>query len=124
MAKQHKISAGLLMYRMREGQPEVLLAHPGGPLFKNKDEGHWSIPTGEIESGEDLLAAASREFEEETGVEPRGDFIGLGTIEQKGGKTVHAWAFRGDWDESRPLQINTFEMDWPPGSARIPPFPG
>ena len=123
MAKQNKISAGLLMYRMREGQLEVFLAHPGGPLFKNKDEGHWSIPKGEIESGEDLLAAAIREFEEETGLEPRGDFIELGAIKQKGGKIVYAWAFAGEWDETRPLQSNTFELEWPPGAGKIQRFP-
>ena len=123
MAKQHKISAGLLMYRMREGQLEVFLAHPGGPLFKNKDEGHWSIPKGEIEPGEDLLAAAIREFEEETGLEPRGDFIELGAIQQKGGKIVHAWAFPGEWDEARLLQSNTFELEWPPRSGKIQRFP-
>src|SRR5206468_6817804 len=108
MAKQNKISAGLLMYRMRDGQLEVFLAHPGGPLFKNKDEGHWSIPKGETEPGEELLAGAVREFEEETGLEPRGDFIVLGAITQKGGKIVHAWALPGEWDETRPLQSNTF----------------
>src|SRR5213592_1976776 len=87
-----KTSAGLLMYRVREGQPEVFLAHPGGPFFKNKDDGHWSIPKGEVEPGEDLLAAAIREFKEETGVGPSdGDFIELGSIKQKGGKIVHAW---------------------------------
>ena len=123
MAKQARISAGLLMYRMREGQLEVFLAHPGGPLFKNKDEGHWSIPKGEIESDEDLLAAALREFEEETGLEPRGDFIELGAIQQKGGKTVHAWAFPGDWDEARPLQSNTFALEWPPRSGKIERYP-
>ena len=106
MAKQHKISAGLLMYRMRDRQPEVFLAHPGGPLFKNKDEGHWSIPKGEIESGEDLLAAAIREFEEETGLEPRGDFIELGAIQQKGGKIVHAWGGTG----TNPGQFNVPHM--------------
>ena len=123
MAKQDKISAGLLMYRMRQGQLEVFLAHPGGPLFKNKEEGHWSIPKGEIEPDEALLAAAIREFEEETGLEPRGDFIELGAIKQKGGKIVHAWAFTGEWDEARPPQSNTFELEWPPRSGTIQRFP-
>ena len=123
MATQNKISAGLLMYRMREGQLEVFLAHPGGPLFNNKDEGHWSIPKGEIESDEELLTAAMREFEEETGLEPHGDFIELGAIRQKGGKIVYAWAFPGDWDEARPLQSNTFELEWPPRSGKIQRFP-
>jgi predicted NUDIX family NTP pyrophosphohydrolase len=123
MAKQHRISAGLLMYRMREGKLEVFLAHPGGPLFKNKDEGHWSIPKGEIESGEVLLSAAIREFEEETGLEPRGDFIELGTIAQKGGKIVHAWAFAGEWEEAQLPRSNTFELEWPPRSGKIQRFP-
>jgi predicted NUDIX family NTP pyrophosphohydrolase len=123
MAKQNIISAGLLMYRMRGGQLEVFLAHPGGPLFKNKDEGHWSIPKGEIEPDEELLGAAIREFEEETGLDPRGDFIELGAIQQKGGKIVHAWAFPGDWDETRPLQSNTFELEWPPRSGTLQRFP-
>jgi len=123
MAKQTRISAGLLMYRMNEGRLEAFLAHPGGPLFKNKDEGHWSIPKGEIEPGEVLLAAAIREFEEETGLVPHGDFIELGTITQKGGKIVHAWAFPGEWDESRPVQSNTFELEWPPRSGTTQRFP-
>src|SRR5262249_40437510 len=123
MARKNRISAGLLMYRLREGQLEVLLVHPGGPLFKNKDEGYWSIPKGEIEPDEDLLAAAIREFEEETGLEPGGDFIELGAIVQKGGKIVHAWAFPGDWDASRPLLSNTFELEWPPRSGMLQRFP-
>jgi len=80
-----RISAGLLMYRIQEGKLQVLLAHPGGPLFKNKDEGAWSIPKGEVESGEDLLECAKREFEEETGVIPTGPFIALKPVKQKGG---------------------------------------
>ena len=112
------------MYRVREGQPEVFLAHPGGPFFKNKDDGHWSIPKGEVEPGEDLLAAAIREFKEETGVGPSdGDFIELGSIKQKGGKIVHAWAIAGDWDQSQPLRSNTFELEWPPGSGKIQSVP-
>jgi len=112
------------MYRVREGQPEVFLAHPGGPFFKNKDDGHWSIPKGEVEPGEDLLAAAIREFKEETGVGPSdGDFIELGSIKQKGGKIVHAWAIAGDWDQSQPLRSNTFELEWPPGSGKMQSVP-
>ena len=111
------------MYRVRSEQLEVFLAHPGGPLFQNKDDGHWSIPKGEVEPGEQLLAAAIREFREETGIEPLADFIELGAIRQKGGKTVHAWAFPGDWDDSRPLQSNTFELEWPPRSGIIQRFP-
>jgi predicted NUDIX family NTP pyrophosphohydrolase len=118
-----RTSAGLLMYRTRDEQLQVLLAHPGGPIFAKKDEGHWSIPKGEIKSGEDLLAAAIREFKEETGITPHGGFIELGAIKQKGGKIVHAWAFRGDLDASQPLQSNTFELEWPPGSGRTQSFP-
>jgi predicted NUDIX family NTP pyrophosphohydrolase len=124
MSKSSKISAGLLMFRFRGGQLEVFLAHPGGPFFKNKDDGHWSIPKGEIEAGEDLLVAARREFKEEVGIDPWcGDFLELGSVRQKGGKIVHAWAFQGDCDESRPLQSNTFELEWPPLSGRIQRFP-
>ena len=118
-----KTSAGLLMYRVRDRQLEVLLAHPGGPLFAKKEDGHWSIPKGEVEPGEEMLAAAVREFREETGVEPRGDFLDLGAIRQKGGKAVHAWAFGGDWDESLPLQSNTFQIEWPPASGKVRSFP-
>jgi predicted NUDIX family NTP pyrophosphohydrolase len=120
---QGKVSAGLLMYRIRAGQLEVFLAHPGGLFFKNKDDGHWSIPKGEIGPAEDQLDAAKREFEEEVGLAPGGDFIPLGAIQQKGGKIVHGWAFAGDWDESRVLQSNTFEMEWPPRSGRRQSFP-
>ena len=90
---------------------------------KSLDDGYWSVPKGEIEPGEDLLAAAIREFKEETGVTPRGEFIELGAIKQKGGKIVHAWAFSGDWDGSQPLKSNTFELEWPPGSGSVQSFP-
>ena len=118
-----RISAGLLMYRLRASRLEVFLAHPGGPLFQRKDEGFWSIPKGEIEPGEPLLAAAKREFAEEVGLEPSGEFLELGVIRQQGGKLVHAWAFAGDWEESQPLQSNPFEMEWPPGSGQRCAFP-
>ena len=117
-----RVSAGLLMYRIHDGKLQVLLAHPGGPNFKNKDELAWTIPKGEIEPGEDLLEAAKREFEEETGVTPTGPFIALTPIKQKGGKIVHAWAFKGDCDPGR-LVSNTFTMEWPPGSGRQTDFP-
>jgi predicted NUDIX family NTP pyrophosphohydrolase len=123
MPNQSKTSAGLLMYRVRDHVLEVLLAHPGGPFFQNKDDGHWSIPKGEVESDEELQAAAIREFREETGIEVAGAFISLGAIKQKGGKIVHAWAFPGDWDPSRPLQSNTFPVEWPPRSGNIQHFP-
>jgi predicted NUDIX family NTP pyrophosphohydrolase len=117
-----KISAGLLMYRRREGQIEVLLVHPGGPFFTHKDHGAWSIPKGELDQGEDLLPAARREFREETGVEPVGPFIPLTPIRQKSGKIVHAWAFEGDCDPAA-CRSNTFEMCWPPGSEQRCTFP-
>jgi predicted NUDIX family NTP pyrophosphohydrolase len=118
-----RISAGLLMYRLRKGELEVFLAHPGGPYFTKKDEGHWTIPKGEIEPGEDLLVAALREFEEETGIKPDGEFLDLGRITQKGGKIVHAWAFRGDWDESQPIKSNLCPVEWPPSSGELQYFP-
>ena len=117
-----RVSAGLLMYRIHDGMLQVLLAHPGGPFFKNKDDGSWTIPKGEIEPGEDMLEAAKREFEEETGVTPAGPFIPLTPITQKGGKIVRAWAFQGDCDPSA-LVSNTFTMEWPPKSGRRMAFP-
>src|SRR5687767_13710279 len=93
-----KISAGLLMYRFRAGHVEVLLAHPGGPFFTNKDLGAWTIPKGLVDEDENQLDAARREFKEETGTRPEGDFVPLGEVLQKGGKTVVAWAFEGDLD--------------------------
>lgn len=117
-----QISAGLLLYRRRPNGLEVLLVHPGGPYWRNKDEGAWSIPKGEIDAGEDPLAAARREFQEELGFEPNGQFIPLTTIRQKAGKTVHAWAFEGDCDPGS-LRSNTFAMEWPPRSGRQAEFP-
>lgn len=117
-----RMSAGLVMYRIREGRLEFLLAHPGGPFHKNKDEGAWSIPKGEPEPGEELLATAQREFEEETGLKPCGPFIPLKPIQQKGGKIVYAWAFQGDCDPGA-VRSNTFRMEWPPKSGRQAEFP-
>lgn len=117
-----RISAGLLMYRIQDGSLQVLLAHPGGPFFRKKDEGAWSIPKGEPEPGEDLLVTAEREFREETGVEPTGPFQPLKPIKQKGGKIVHAWAFEGDCDPTA-ITCNTFKMEWPPKSGRQMEFP-
>jgi predicted NUDIX family NTP pyrophosphohydrolase len=117
-----RVSAGLLMYRICEGELQVLLAHQGGPFFKNKDDGAWTIPKGEIERGEDLLEAAKREFEEETGITPSGPFIALSPIKQKGGKIVHAWAFKGDCDPTT-IVSNIFTMEWPPKSGRQMEFP-
>jgi len=118
-----RISAGLLMFRFRNGTLQVFLAHPGGPLFQNKDDGYWTIPKGEPPSDESLIDTALREFEEETGIKPHGPYLELGSIRQKGGKVVHAWAFEGDCDESRPISSNTFEMQWPPRSGRFRDFP-
>jgi len=116
-------SAGLLMYRMRDGRLEVFLAHPGGPLFEKKDEGVWSIPKGLVEPGESLPAAARREFEEETGLVAGGETIPLGSVKLKSGKTVHAWAVAGAWDPAQGIRSNTFEMEWPPQSGRRGRFP-
>jgi predicted NUDIX family NTP pyrophosphohydrolase len=110
------------MYRVRDGEIEVLLAHPGGPFFRNKDEHAWSIPKGEPEPDEDLLVTARREFEEETGIKPAGPFRPLAPIRQKGGKIVHAWAFEGDCDPAA-IMSNTFTMEWPPHSGKQAEFP-
>jgi predicted NUDIX family NTP pyrophosphohydrolase len=117
-----KKSAGLVMYRVRDNRLEVLIVHLGGPFWAKKDEGAWFIPKGEIEPGEDEFAAAKREFGEETGIEPRGDFIELGTIKHKAGKIVHAWAFEGDCDPAS-IRSNTFTMEWPPRSGKQREFP-
>ena len=117
-----RVSAGLLMYRIHDGKMQVLLTHPGGPFFKNKDEDSWTIPKGEIESAEDMLEAAKREFEEETGFKPNGPFSALTPVRQKGGKIVHAWAFKGDCDPAK-IVSNTFTMEWPPKSGQRMEFP-
>src|SRR3954453_22237281 len=109
-------SAGIIAYRKR-GELEVLLVHPGGPFWKNKDLGAWSIPKGEASEGEDLLECAKREFQEETSFTAEGDFIPLKPIKQKAGKIVHAWAFEGDCDPMK-IQSNTFPIEWPPKSGK------
>ena len=105
-----KTSAGLLVYRRRAEGLQVLLVHPGGPFFRNKDDGAWTIPKGEAAPDEDLLATAQREFEEELGVRPTGRFVPLAPVKQKGGKTVHAWAVEGDLDPAS-IRSNTFKME-------------
>jgi predicted NUDIX family NTP pyrophosphohydrolase len=120
---RRKVAAGIVVFRVRDGALEVLLAHPGGPLFRHKDDGHWSIPKGEPEDGEDLLTAARRETREEVGVEVAGPLVPLGSITQRGGKVVHAWAAAGDLPDGAPVPSNTFEMEWPPGSGRVAEFP-
>ena len=117
-----RTSAGLLMYRINQGEVEVLLAHPGGPYFAKKDEGAWTIPKGEPDADEDLFFTAQREFEEETGIKPRGTFFALKPIKQKGGKIVHAWAFEGDCDVAT-IKSCLFTMEWPPLSGRQAEFP-
>lgn len=112
-----RMSAGLLMYRRREGGIKVLLGHPGGPYFQAKDEGAWGIPKGEPNPGEELLTAAIREFNEETGLVATGPFIELTPIQQKGGKWVHAWAFAGDCDPAA-IVSNTCFIEWPRKSGR------
>jgi len=112
-----KRSAGLLMYRLRELQVEVFLVHPGGPFWAKKDLGAWSIPKGEYASGEDPLEAARREFAEETGFEPGGDFIPLGTIKQAGGKLVSVWVVEGDCDPAQ-IRSNLCTIEWPPRSGK------
>lgn len=117
-----RLSAGLLVYRVRSGQLEVLLGHPGGPLFRKKDDDAWSIPKGEPDTGEDLLQAAIREFREETGFIPEGPFLPLHPITQKGGKVVHAWACPGNFDPAT-IMSNSFTMEWPPRSGKQVQFP-
>jgi predicted NUDIX family NTP pyrophosphohydrolase len=111
------------MYRLKNDKFEVLLVHPGGPFFARKDDGAWTIPKGEAALGEDLLTRAQIEFEEELGIPPDGNWIPLGSVKQKGGKTVHAWAFEGDLPEPFQLESNTFEMEWPPCSGKHRKFP-
>lgn len=119
-----QVSAGLLMYRFEGNRNllEVLLVHPGGPYWKRRDAGVWTIPKGNVEPGEDILAAAIREFTEETGLVPEGPFISLGEITQRSGKRVHGWAFRGTCDPGS-IRSNTFEIEWPPKSGRRERFP-
>jgi predicted NUDIX family NTP pyrophosphohydrolase len=115
-------SAGLLLYRRKGSYPEILLVHPGGPFWAKKDEGAWSIPKGLIERDESPLAAAKREFKEETGFLPRGTFIELGNFKRPGGKLIFAWAVKGDFDP-RDFKCNYFSMPWPPKSGRMQEFP-
>jgi predicted NUDIX family NTP pyrophosphohydrolase len=117
-----KQSAGLLMYRRGGGGLEVFLVHPGGPEWAKRDSGAWSIPKGEYSPQEDPLAAAVREFEEETGFKSGAEFLELASLRQPSGKVVRAWAFEGDRDESA-VRSNTFRKEWPPGSGRYQDFP-
>ena len=118
-----KRSAGILLYRRRDDGVELLLVHPGGPVWARRDAGAWSIPKGEYSEGEDPLAVALREFEEETGQPPPADgFLALGEVRQKGGKVVSAWAAPGDLDPEA-VTSNTFSMEWPPRSGARREFP-
>jgi predicted NUDIX family NTP pyrophosphohydrolase len=120
-----KTSAGILLYRKTPTLPssiQVLLVHLGGPFFKNKDNGSWTIPKGEVEPNEDPLATAQREVGEELGHRPSAPFIALGVIKQKGGKTVHAWAAESDLDPAA-IRSNTFTLEWPPRSGKKQEFP-
>jgi predicted NUDIX family NTP pyrophosphohydrolase len=115
-------SAGLLLFRRRQGDIEILLGHPGGPFWRRKDHASWSIPKGMIGPDEPHLVAARREFAEETGYSPDGEFTPLGDARQPGGKIVHIWAVEDDWDPAE-LRSNAFEIEWPPRSGRRQTFP-
>ena len=118
-----KKSAGLLVYRVIQTKIELLLVHPGGPFWRNRDDGAWTIPKGEFTDEEEPLAAAKREFEEELGPKPpEGEYLPLKPIKQKNGKVVHAWAVEGDFNPAT-INSNTFEMEWPPKSGRRQSFP-
>jgi predicted NUDIX family NTP pyrophosphohydrolase len=119
-----KVSAGLLVFRKTAPGLEFLLVHPGGPFFKNKDDGAWTIPKGEVDPNEDMLQRARVEFREELGIEPPpGNPIPIGSVRQKGGKTVHAWAIEGDLPDNFEVKSNTFDMEWPPRSRKMQSFP-
>ncbi len=120
-----KVSGGLVLYKKDLNQQKlfVLVAHPGGPFFQNKDEGWWSIPKGEPNHNEKVFCAAIREFEEETGLTPQGPYLDLGSIMQKNGKEVFAWAFEGDWPIGRPHTCNEITMEFPAGSGKMWTFP-
>jgi len=118
-----KRSAGILLFRRREGQLEVLLVHLGGPFWSKKDDGAWFIPKGELEEGEPPLSAARREFREELGCEPpHGELLELGTVKNKSGKLIYAWALEGDFDLAA-FKSNTFTLEWPPRSGQMRDFP-
>ncbi|HEY7768592.1 NUDIX domain-containing protein [Longimicrobium sp.] len=122
MAKRATESAGMLLFRRGPNGLEVFLAHPGGPFWKNKDAGAWTLPKGEVNEGEEPLAAARREFQEETGIVPAEPYLPLGAIRQKAEKTVHAWAWEGDAD-AEAVTSNEIRTEWPRGSGRWLTFP-
>lgn len=119
-----QLSAGLLMYRYQNDQLQVFLVHPGGPYFRHKDDGHWGIPKGLLEEGEDKLSAAIREFEEETGLRPAPPYLALSPVQYRSTrKWVHAWAFAGEWTPEQGIASNTFRIEWPPRSGQQQDFP-
>jgi predicted NUDIX family NTP pyrophosphohydrolase len=122
MSPARKTSAGILLYRMRDGGVEVFLVHPGGPYWVRKDDGAWSIPKGEAAEGVDLLKTAYTEFHEETGSALQGRPVPLEPLKQAGGKVVHAWAVQGDIDAAS-IRSNTFALEWPPRSGKTQEFP-
>jgi predicted NUDIX family NTP pyrophosphohydrolase len=122
MAAGTNLSAGLLLFRRPRGGLELFLAHPGGPFWRGRDLGAWTIPKGLVAPGEELLDAARREFEEETGIAPQEPFLSLGSVRQKAGKVIHAWAWEGDADP-RAIVSNTASCEWPRGSGRTLTFP-
>lgn len=122
MSSRTAVSSGLLLFRRTPRGLEVFLAHPGGPFWANRDANAWTIPKGAIDAGEDLLDAARREFREETSIEPVEPFVALGSVRQKAGKTVHAWAWEGDADPDA-IVSNTMRTEWPRGSGKWLTFP-
>jgi predicted NUDIX family NTP pyrophosphohydrolase len=122
MTRRAKVSAGLLLFRRVPDGIEVFVAHPGGPFWAGRDAGAWTIPKGIVDEGEEPIAAACREFEEETGIVPVGPFLSLGSVRQKAGKTVHGWAWEGDADPDT-VTSNTMRTEWPRNSGRFITFP-
>jgi predicted NUDIX family NTP pyrophosphohydrolase len=118
-----KRSAGLVMFTFKDNKLEILLVHPGGPFFTKKDNGYWGIPKGLVENDENIFQAAIREFEEETGIKPEGEYVPLGEIKQNSGKIVHAWALEVKDDSLLNFKSNTFELEWPPNSGKKQNFP-
>ena len=117
------IAAGLLMCRKENNELQFFLVHPGGPFYAKKNEGVWSIPKGLSENDEEILQTAQREFFEETGIEANAPFYPLGSVKQKSGKIVHAWAFNGEWDSDQGITSNIFKMEWPPRSKKFIDIP-
>lgn len=118
-----QVAAGLLMLRKTQDEPEFFLVHPGGPFWAKKNEGAWSIPKGLVESGEELLDAAKREFKEETGIQPVEPFYLLGSVKLKSGKIIHAWAFLGEWNPADGITSNYIQVEWPPRSKKFISIP-